>query len=86
MIHWPKVDINRHLSPLSSTYSLEKFQWTPGGDLYTFVDIVGPLQSDPTSVATSVAQSPVEGIILTKDTFRLQAIKVMNDIFYKYPF
>ena len=76
LIHWPKGRLRKDLLPAD-------LQWT-SAYLYTCVDsdsnAVGPLQSDPASVATSVAQSPVEGVILAKDTFCLQAIKAMSYI------
>ncbi|KAL8279768.1 hypothetical protein RQP46_007863 [Phenoliferia psychrophenolica] len=72
--------------------------WTPGGDLYTFVDAetsvaegvltkkslpaVPPIVTAPGSIAPSA----VLGLKLTKDTFRTEAMKAVNAIFLKYPF
>ncbi|KAL8278119.1 hypothetical protein RQP46_009443 [Phenoliferia psychrophenolica] len=77
--------------PNALSYVINWPRWTPGGAQYTFVDsesnVVGPAQSSaPATAVTGTIATPVEGIILTKDDFRLDAISTMNDIFYKYPF
>ncbi|KAL8290653.1 hypothetical protein RQP46_002911 [Phenoliferia psychrophenolica] len=66
-------------------------QWTPGGQLLTFVDSEsfatgGPAAQNPTGLAGTVASTPPRGLILTLDTFRVDAINVLNGLFQKYPF
>ncbi|KAL8291269.1 hypothetical protein RQP46_002247 [Phenoliferia psychrophenolica] len=65
-------------------------KWTPGGALLTFVDAesgpAGGIQSDPTGVAGGVEETPVRGLVLTKDTFRSENTELLNRLFLKYPF
>ncbi|KAL8290652.1 hypothetical protein RQP46_002910 [Phenoliferia psychrophenolica] len=65
-------------------------QWTPGGQLLTFVDSEsfatgGPATENPTGLVGMVASTPPRGLILTLDTFRVDAINVLVGLFQKYP-
>ncbi|KAL8290420.1 hypothetical protein RQP46_002678 [Phenoliferia psychrophenolica] len=64
--------------------------WTPGGAMFTFVDSESDLEENafdsPANIGTGVVQSPVEGLILTKDTYRTEAMEVLEAVFLAHPF
>ena len=70
MIHWPT--------------------WTPGGNLLTFVDaesdVAASVFNDPEGLAQGVQATPVRGLVLSLDTFRTDAMELLNRLFLKYPF
>ncbi|KAL8291859.1 hypothetical protein RQP46_002117 [Phenoliferia psychrophenolica] len=64
--------------------------WTPGGSLLTYVDaesnVAGDASSNLGGLVGGVVATPPRGLVLTLDTFRTEAMKIVNDIFLKYPF
>ncbi|KAL8287618.1 hypothetical protein RQP46_003476 [Phenoliferia psychrophenolica] len=74
------------VSPLSGIHWPK---WTPGGALLTYVDAesdpVGAT-ANPTTIPGGVVATPPRGLVLTMDTFRGDAMALLNRLFLKYPF